>query len=141
MIDIQKIASMDTRMDRVNRLKTATEEFAAMRDAMFELKEYARTLRTKITKKESLTSEDFDSYKEHLDALSETTKNYIEKKGLSPRTEKGRERLHMAQSLEDNALDLIHNLEQYIKIDKEKTMEAGAEGNPEIADNDEMVRQ
>ena len=138
MIDIDKIARLDTRMDRVNRLKSPTEEFAAMRDAMFALKEYSQVLNTKITKKESLTSEDLDRYKEHLDALSATSKNYIEKKGLSPRTERGRERLHMAQSLENNVLELIHNFEQDIKKDMAKPVEMAAEAGPEIFDEDEL---
>ena len=44
----------------------------------------------------------------------------------------------MAQSLENNVLELIHNFEQDIKMNKVKPVEAEEKVNPEISDNDEI---
>ena len=118
LIDIEKIDHMSTRMGRINRLKTPTEEFVAMRDAMFELKRYSQELRSKIMKKETLTDKDFGKYREYLDALNDATKEYIKDKGISPKTAKGRERLQAAKSFETNTMELIHNLEMDMGLKK-----------------------
>ena len=48
---------MNAVMDRINRLKYATKEFAAMRGAMFGLYEYHRELSNKIKDGNTLTKE------------------------------------------------------------------------------------
>lgn len=117
LIDVEKIKRMDTLMKHANRLKSATVEFAKMRDAVSALKDYAVELAEKIQGNETLQADEYEKYEQCLNAVNNTTKDYIMKKGITPRTENGKKRLRAAMSIENRVEDLMESFETGKKLD------------------------
>jgi hypothetical protein len=116
--DKNKIESMNAVMKRINKLKFASKEFAEMRKAMYDLYEYHKELSEQITEKgEKLTTQQINDYGKRLADLDKATKEYVMAKGLTPRTEKGRERLDGAMKIDHGVEMLIANFEAVKKID------------------------
>ena len=122
-MDLKKVEKMDSIMKRINRMKSPTEEFKKMRDAMAELSEYANIIKRKVHDKEVLKDAVFDRYKECLDKLTAATQNYINVKGINPRTEAGKERLKGAMSLDNKVADLLKSFETGKKFETGKNMD------------------
>ena len=57
-------------------------------------------------------------YEEFLNALNVATKSYIQNKGITPKTEKGRERLEASMSIQNRVEDLIRDFESEKKLDE-----------------------
>ena len=127
--DSTKIEMMNTMMKRVNDLKSASKEFAKMRAAMSDLAKVSKEYSEIAVSKQSLTDVQIKKYGDCLEALSEATKDYIMKKGLQPRTEKGRDRLDAAKKIDHRVDELLNNFEA-LKTKEETKLE-----NPE-ADQD-----
>ena len=94
-----------------------------MSSAMYELNEYMKEMSAKRNKGEDFDNKDYKGYEDRLNTLSVATKNYIQKKGIAPRTVNGRERLSASMSIENRVEDLIRNYETEKKRD-EKHLEA-----------------
>ena len=123
VMESEKISEMSSLMKRVNRLKSPSKEFSLMSSAMYELNEYMKEMSAKRNKGEDFDNKDYKGYEDRLNTLSAATKNYIQKKGIAPKTEKGRERLDASMSIENRVEDLIRNFETEKKRD-EKHLEA-----------------
>ena len=120
LTDLTVIQRMDTLMGRVNRMKTPTEEFVKMRDAMAELSLCSQNLYEKLTSKTPLSADDYEKYEERLNNMKTMVENYIQKKDLSPKTTSGRERLDAAFSFQNRTEYLLSNLETVKKMDVSK---------------------
>ena len=132
LTDLAVIQRMDTLMGRVNRMKTPTEEFVKMREAMAALSECSHELYDKLTTKTPLSDDDYEKYEERLNNMKTAVENYIQKKDLSPKTTSGRERLDAAFSFQNRTEYLLSNLETVKKMDvskEEKEMDIELEIN------------
>lgn len=132
VMEYDKISEMNSLMKRVNRLKSPSKEFSRMSTAMDKLNEYAKSMYDKLNNKEEFLAEDYKGYEDCLNELSAATKNYIQKKGITPRTVNGRERLSASMSIENRVEDLIRNFETEKKRDE---MQVDAPEMENVEDN------
>ena len=123
LMESEKISNMNALMKRANRLKSPSKEFSKMSNAMNALEEYKNSMLEKAGSNIPLGKDDYERYEARLNELNKATKEYIQKKGITPKTEKGRERLDAAMSIENRVEDLIRNFETEKKRD-EKQVEA-----------------
>ena len=123
LMESEKISNMNALMKRANRLKSPSKEFSKMSNAMNALEEYKNSMLEKAGSNIPLGKDDYEGYEARLNELNKATKEYIQKKGITPKTEKGRERLDAAMSIENRVEDLIRNFETEKKRD-EKQVEA-----------------
>jgi hypothetical protein len=123
LMESEKISNMNALMKRANRLKSPSREFSKMSNAMNALEEYKNSMLEKAGNNIPLGKDDYEGYEARLNELNKATKEYIQKKGITPKTEKGRERLDAAMSIENRVEDLIRNYETEKKRD-EKQVEA-----------------
>lgn len=111
LMDFKKIEKMNSIMKRINRMKSPSKEFIQMRDAMNTIAEHVKSLKVSVSLGDILHGTDYETYKEELNKLNAATKNYINEKGASPRTEAGKERLKGAMSLDNKISDLLISFE------------------------------
>jgi hypothetical protein len=123
LMESEKISNMNALMKRANRLKSPSREFSKMSNAMNALEEYKNRMLEKAGSNIPLGKDDYEGYEARLNELNKATKEYIQKKGIAPKTEKGRERLDASMSIENRVEDLIRNFETEKKRD-EKHLEA-----------------
>ena len=131
-----KIDGMNALMNNINRLKSPTKEFGKMRDAMFILSAKYKEISSKIVDNQPVEEVDYTKYKECMDALNAATKNYIQLKGLTPKSEKGRNRLAAATSIENRVEELLSNFESDKKLGSVKVMDT--EILPESEHNEDI---
>ena len=134
LMESEKISNMNALMKRANRLKSPSKEFSKMSIAMNALEEYKNSMLEKACNNKALDQKDYEGYAARLDELNKATKEYIRKKGIAPKTKKGRERLDAAMSIENRVEDLIRNYEAEKKKEAVQT-EAPAVEN----DNDKEL--
>jgi hypothetical protein len=116
--DKNKIETLNAVMKRINKLKFASKEFAVMRKAMYDLAAYHKDLSKQITEEgKKLTPQQLKDYGKRLEDLDKATKEYVMAKGLTPKTEKGRERLKGAMKIDHGIEDLIKGFEEVKKMD------------------------
>ena len=132
VIAYEKISAMNSLMKRVNRLKSPSEEFSKMSTAMYDLNEYAKSLSDKVISAGSLDDTDYKGYEECLNKLNETTKAYIQKKGITPKTGKGRERLGAAISFEKSCGRSVQRLRSRKEIRRNESRPSGDRKRPHI---------
>ena len=121
--ETQKIEEMNALMKRANRLKSPSRAFSKMSNAMNALEEYKNSMLEKAGNNIPLGKDDYEGYEARLNELNKATKEYIQKKGITPKTEKGRERLDAAMSIENRVEDLIRNFETEKKRDEKEVLE------------------
>lgn len=129
VMDRDKISEMNALIKRVNRLKSPSEEFSKMSTAMHALEVCSKAISDKVKDKDFVQEVDFKNYEDCLNALSEATKDYILKKGITQKTTRGRERWQAAVSLENRVEDLIRNFESEKKHDQMQKDEQDLEDN------------
>ena len=116
--DKNKIETLNAVMKRINKLKFASKEFAVMRKAMYDLAGYHKELSEQIAEEgKKLTSQQLKDYGKRLEDLDKATKEYVMAKGLTPKTEKGRERLEGALKIDHGIEDLIKGFEEVKNMD------------------------
>ena len=129
IMDFHKIEKMNSIMKRINRIKSPSKEFIQMRDAMNTIAEHAKRLKVSVSQGGILHGSDYETYKDELDKLNTATKNYINEKGMSPRTEAGKERLKGAMSLDNKLSDLLISFEAGKKLETPELDNAVKENN------------
>ena len=134
LMESEKISNMNALMKRANRLKSPSREFSKMSIAMNALEEYKNIMLEKACNNIALSKKDYEDYEARLNDLNEATKEYIQKKGIAPKTKKGRERLDAAMSIENRVEDLIRNYEA------EKKKEAVQTEAPVLEDDNVMSK-
>jgi hypothetical protein len=120
------IESMDTTMKRINRLKFASFEFSSMRKAIYALSKCSKDLSAKMDLNKPLHQMDYDRFENLMNKVKSATENYIQKKGVTPKTEAGRERQQGAFGFLNKSEKLFDNFEEIKKMD---APEADMKGN------------